>query len=318
VQPKVSIITSCYTSERLSDIQHLIDSMAVQTSKNFETLIVAERSLDLKNKIEIYVAEKHLFGVKVLFNEGPHGISAARNLAINQAEGDILAFVDDDAVLNDHWVEEILKTFQEDNTVVGVTGPISPLWEKASMAWFPPELYWIFSCTANDPPQKVEVRNGYGTNISFDRQSLINCGLFNPELGVKGRSKNGWQEPGAEETILSIRIKEITGKRIIFNPCVRVQHKVYSYRISIGFIIKRAFWEGYAKSLLKSKQNKSKATVNVLTIEYTLLRRILFYRIPHDFKQLFKHPKISIRRLGVVSLVLVCVAAGYAKHKISA
>jgi glucosyl-dolichyl phosphate glucuronosyltransferase len=156
VRPKVSIITSCYTSERLSDIQHLIDSVALQTDKNFETLIVAERALDLKNKIESYIAEKQLSGIKVLFNKGPNGVSTARNLAINQSEGDILAFVDDDAVVNENWVEEIIKSFQDDDTVVGVTGPIIPLWEKESMAWFPPELYWIFSCTANTPLKKTE------------------------------------------------------------------------------------------------------------------------------------------------------------------
>jgi hypothetical protein len=97
-----------------------------------------------------------------------------------------------------------------------------------------------------------------------------------------------------------------------------VRHKVYSYRLSTGFIVKRAFWEGYAKSLLKSKHNKSKAASNVLTTEYTLLRRILFYRIPQDFKQMFKHPETSIRQLGVVFLVLLCVAAGYIKRLISA
>jgi glucosyl-dolichyl phosphate glucuronosyltransferase len=317
VSIKVSIITSCYTSERLKDIKQLIDSIASQTNQNFEALIVAERSIELKDTIANYIQEKGYLHIKVLFNTGPHGISAARNLAISQAEGDILAFVDDDAVVDYQWVNAIIKSFEGDESIVGVTGPIKPLWEKLSMVWFPPEFYWIFSCTSNDPAEKIEVRNGYGTNLSFDRRAFIKCGLFDPELGVKGRGKKGWQEPGAEETELSIRITKSTGKRIIFNPDVRVEHRVYSYRISNKFISKRAFWEGYAKSLLKSKLRKSGENNKVLSTEYNLLKRILFHRIPNDFILLFRTPKTAIRQMGIVCLVLPCVAAGYIKRILS-
>jgi glucosyl-dolichyl phosphate glucuronosyltransferase len=314
VSTKVSIITSCYTSERLNDIKQLIDSIASQTNQNYEALIVAERSIELKNTIIDYIQEKGYLHIKILFNTGPNGISVARNLAISQAEGDILAFVDDDAVVDRDWVDAIIKSFQEDEGIVGVTGPIKPLWEKQSMVWFPPEFYWIFSCTSNDPVEKIEVRNGYGTNLSFDRKAFMKCGLFDPELGVKGRGKKGWQEPGAEETELSIRIKKSTGKSIIFNPDVKVEHRVYTYRISNKFISKRAFWEGYAKSLLKSKLRKTKGNNRVLSTEYNLLKRILFYRIPQDFMLMFKTPKIAIRQMGVVCLVLPCVAAGYIRR----
>jgi glucosyl-dolichyl phosphate glucuronosyltransferase len=314
VSIKVSIITSCYTSERIHDIQQLIDSIARQNNQEFEAIIVAERSIELKNAISDYILANAYINFKVLFNTGPHGISAARNLAISQAQGDILSFVDDDAVVDCKWVDSIIKTFEEDDSVIGVTGPIKPLWENQSMVWFPPEFYWIFSCTSNDPLENIEVRNGYGTNLSFDRQAFLKCGLFDPELGVKGRGKKGWQEPGAEETEISIRIKKYTGKRIIFNPDVKVEHRVYSYRISSKFITKRAFWEGYAKSLLKSKLRKNESDKEVLSTEYSLLKRILFYRIPKDILLLFKDPKIAVRQMGVVFMVIPCVAAGYFKR----
>ena len=254
--------------------------------------------------------------MSVIYNDGPQGLSSARNLAIQQSQSDIIAFVDDDALLDKHWVNEIIRNYAEDNSVIGVTGPIMPLWENDHMSWFPPEFYWIFSCTNNDPKDKVEVRNGYGTNLSFDRKAFTQAGLFNPDLGVKGRGKKGWQEPGAEELELSLRIKRISGKRIIFNPKVKVQHKVYTYRMTSQFISKRAYWEGFAKALLNSRYPASKSGANVLSTEHALLKRILFHRIPQDLKLIFRHPITGIKQLCVVFMVLSCVAAGYFNCKL--
>jgi glucosyl-dolichyl phosphate glucuronosyltransferase len=307
----VSIISTTYTQDRFNDTVQLIDSIALQTNKNYRLFMVVERSPELAQNITEYIKEKQYSNMIVLFNEGPHGLSSARNLAIRQSQSDILAFVDDDAIVDTNWTNEIIKTFEEDSSVAGVTGPIDPLWERQSMAWFPPEFFWIFSCTYNNPKEKIEVRNGYGTNLSFKRKALLQAGLFNPDLGVKGRGKSGWQEPGAEETEISLRIKNITGKHIIFNPKVKIQHKVYAYRTKTKFIAKRAFWEGYAKALLKARHNESKSGTNVLSTEYSLLKRILFYRIPRDFMLLFKHPILAMRQLRLVFTVLSCVAAGY-------
>jgi glycosyltransferase involved in cell wall biosynthesis len=297
--------------DRLNDTIQLLDSVAVQSDRNFKLFIVVERSAELERKIINYINDKQYQNMQVLYNQGPEGLSSARNLAIQQSQGDILAFVDDDAVVDKNWVHEIIKTYEEDDSVIGVTGPIIPLWEVASMSWFPPEFYWIFSCTHNDFEEKVEVRNGYGTNLSFNRKAFSQAGLFNPDFGVKGRGKKGWQEPGAEELELSLRIKDISGKRIIFNPKVKVQHRVYSYRFTTRFITKRAYWEGYAKSLLKAKHPVIKSGSSVLSTEHAVLKRILFYRVPQDLKLLFKRPVIAIRQLAVVFTVLPCVAVGY-------
>ena len=122
-----------------------------------------------------------------------------------------------------------MKTYAQDSSVIGVTGPILPLWEQESMSWFPRELYWIFSCTYWDMAEKTEVRNGYGTNLSFRREAFNSGERFRTSLGVKGGGQRGWQEPGAEEVEFSLRVRRKTGKHIVYNPRVRVKHKVYRY-----------------------------------------------------------------------------------------
>jgi len=312
---KISIIVPCYTMDRLRDITELLDSVQAQTYKEIETLIVAERSTELASSISDYVQEKGYGKIKVLYNQGDWGSYAARNLGIEQAQGDVLAFIDDDALLFPDWAEETARNYAEDDSVVGLTGPILPLWEHDSMSWFPRELYWIFSCTYWDWSEKKEVRNGYGTNISFLRQAFDICGLFKNRLEAGEGGKSDWQRPGAKETEFSIRVTQETGKRIVYSPNVRVKHKVYHYRISTGFITKRAYWEGYAKAWL-SRWSRTRNR-KVLATEYELLRRIFLNLIPNSLALLFRHPTVALRKLWVTALVLSCVSGGYIVYNLS-
>jgi len=122
--------------------------------------VVAERSPQLADNISSYVKEKGYKGVRVLFNRGEWGSYSARNLGIEQASGDIIAFIDDDALLLPGWAQETARNYAEDESVIGLTGPILPLWQDESMSWFPLEFYWIFSCTYWEWSKKQEQPGG--------------------------------------------------------------------------------------------------------------------------------------------------------------
>ena len=183
------------------------------------------------------------------------------------------------------------------------------------MNWFPREFYWIFSCTYWDMAAITEVRNGYGTNLSFRREAFEG-GLFKTSMGVRGRGHSGWMEPGAEEAELALRIRHKTGKRIVYSPQVRVKHRVYRYRIKTKFITRRAYWEGYAKAMLNQWYRRA-GNEGVLSTEYKLLRRILFKFFPQSLIRLFSQPVITLRRLWLMVMVLSCVASGYFSYKLS-
>lgn len=312
---KVSIIIPSYTSERFEDIAELLHSVYAQTHKNIETLIVTQQSQELSDSIRQFIADKRYHDMQVLHDEGSLGVSSARNLAIRQAKGDIIAFVDDDALLYPDWAEEMVKTYDEDTTVISVTGPILPLWQSAAMNWFPKEFYWIFSCTYWDMLEKTEIRNGYGTNLSFRREAFEAAGLLSTSIGIKGWGRKGWRGPGAEETEFSIRVRRKTNKRIIYNPKVRVNHKVYHYRMTLNFIARRAYWEGYAKAML-SRLHSSDRNTDVLSVERALLGRVLFRLLPQIAGRLFSQPLTALRQLGVTTLVLSWVAIGYLQYKL--
>jgi glycosyltransferase involved in cell wall biosynthesis len=162
-QPLLSIIITSYTIERSRDIYELMNSIKAQTYPNIETIFVAESSAELFDKVKIYAAENNNINITVVFNDGEPGLSAARNLGIKEAKGDIIAFVDDDTVLFNDWAEEMVKTYTDDS-IIGVTGPAFPLWEDEEAGkWFPEEFYWVISCTAWSGWSDVRrVRNAWG------------------------------------------------------------------------------------------------------------------------------------------------------------
>jgi len=80
--------------------------------------------------------ENNFPGLKVIFNDIAPGMAASRNIGAKESTGEIVAFVDDDAVLTTQWAEETAHAYDNDSRIIGLTGPIVPLWEEPSMGGF--------------------------------------------------------------------------------------------------------------------------------------------------------------------------------------
>jgi glucosyl-dolichyl phosphate glucuronosyltransferase len=303
--PFLSIVITTYTDERRNDIYELLNSIKAQTYFRLETIFVVEKSEDLWKKIQSYGVENNIPNLKVLFNEGECGLSAARNAGIREAIGDIIAFVDDDVLLYPDWAENMVKAFMNDTTI-GVTGPAFPLWENESMTWLPKEFYWIISCTAwDDDDCTKEVRNVWGMNMGFKREAFEKAGLFSNNFGFhKGLM--------AEDNEFSIRIKEKTGKKIFYHPDVKLWHRVHKYRLSRKFIKERSYWIGYSRRKLKQRLlNNSKNGASALSQEHRLLNRIFMKLFPDIIKKIFTKPVVAWRITRVSVTALTFVVLGY-------
>jgi len=294
--------------ERFESICGLLDSIKVQTYPDIEIIFVVERTHELFNKIKLYAREKSITNINVVFNYGEQGQSPARNFGIKYATGDIVSFVDDDEVLMPNWAEEMVKTYTDDS-IIGATGSAIPLWEGQPLTWFPKEFYWIISCTAWCEWKEIrEVRSAWGQNMSFRKEAFDYC-LFSSDYGhkAKEKSKAGLVVDDAEFSI-NLRLK--TGKKILFNPNVCVEHRVFAYILSNKFIKTQSYWQGYSKALLK-KVYRDDADTQGLMREETLLNRILFKLYPQTLISFFSNPKRSLKVLSLSNSVLLYVALGY-------
>ena len=94
--PKISVIIPVYNVE--SYLSKCIDSILCQTYTDFELLLVDDGSSDASGKIcDMYKENDNRIRV---FHKKNEGVSKARNLALNNALGEFVIFVD-----SDDWIE---------------------------------------------------------------------------------------------------------------------------------------------------------------------------------------------------------------------
>ena len=294
---EVSVVVSTYSVDRLSQVLECIKSLKRQTISPKEIILVLDPDQDL---VSFYKSQL-LNGVKIVVSEG-FGLSKARNAGVKDAEGEIVAFIDDDAVAEKDWLEKLIENYN-DPSVVGVGGLIRPLWEGKSHKWFPEELNWIVGCSYKGLPEhKAIVRNPLGCNMSFRKSIFEKVGHFRNEIGRFGKILLG-----SEETELSIRILEkISDSKIIYEPSAVVHHRVNKSRANLKYLLKRSFYEGVSKALISgSKKNTSTA----LSTEDRYLKYLLKVAIPLRLKRIYKFRNLC--QLVILLFSLFAVFMGF-------
>jgi GT2 family glycosyltransferase len=300
---QLSIVISAYSLKRIADLIDLLDALSKQTLEPNEILIIIDESVELSKKIEEYINKNKYKCMRVIFNPTNKGLSFSRNIGLKNSLGDIIAFIDDDAIPYNYWAKSIVETFTEDQNVGAVTGDIIPLWEHEGMSWFPKELHWMISCSyIMTPCNKQEVERGFGTNMAFRREVFEKVGIFNTNFGINGKK---WI--GGEDTDMFLRVKK-TGMKVMFNPDMRIQHKIYSNRIILNNLLKRAYNGGYSVSLMKKHIDYSLDSSLEKNYVKCLLNNFYYFKI----KQMVISPSwIHIKQLSVVTLVLISEFLGY-------
>lgn len=302
----ISIIVTSYSTVRLDEIKEMLDSIKKQTYHRIELIYVVERSELLLKIVEKILSDNGIPNYKLLFNDGEPGLAYARNLGSKEATGEIISFIDDDVLLPANWAEEMVKTYHEAGAIMGVTGPALPLWDDYSLKWLPEELYWIIGCTAwrnlDNLHEIQSVRTTGGMNMSFRRESFCLVGFFMTSAGFRdGRMPSRFI---GEDFEFSMRVRQIGG-RIVYNPRVKVYHRVRKYRFSWKFIADRAFWVGQSRPILKRYYSEN------LGMESDLLARML-KSFPDSIKRLFSNPVVGLKRVFATFMVLQFAALGYA------
>ncbi|BAP60500.1 putative glycosyltransferase [Methanococcus maripaludis KA1] len=298
---EVSIVISAYTLERMNDIVDLLYSMERQTCQNFEIIFVVDGTYELMNEIKKQVCDVNITNMKFICVGENKGLSNARNLGIANSVGDIIAFIDDDAIADPKWLEKTIESFYKNPEVWGVTGHNEALWVDVKPQKLPKILYWMIGDSSYmfDNQNKVEVRNPCGCNMAFKKFVFDKIGLFSLEFGKKG---NLWLF--GEDSEIGIRIWKNNGK-IIFDPSIKIQHKVYKYRTTFKNILKRTFYEGFSKAYMK------KIHGSVLSKETDYLKKLIFEDMPREFQYLFKRPIRGSKNIIIVLCAVFSVGSGY-------
>ncbi|MHA2239105.1 MAG: glycosyltransferase family 2 protein [Candidatus Hodarchaeales archaeon] len=293
----VSVVISVFSVDRANDVMNCIDSIKKQSITPKEIIVV----LDPKEELVNFYREK-LVDVKIVVSSD-FGLSFARNMGVISSKYEIIAFIDDDAIADEKWLEMLVRNL-EDSSVIGVGGRVEPVWDSDFPKWFPEELYWIVGCSYKGlPKRKAVIRNPIGCNMSFKRSVIEEAGYFNTNVGRIGNKLLGH-----DDTEFGIRVTEkFSGLKILYEPDAIVYHRVPKTRSTLKYVINRSFAEGFSKAYFSHNTSRNKSQFD---IEEQYLQMLLI-SVPSKLFQL--KLQTSFAQISTILISTLMVFLGYIK-----
>jgi len=209
---------------------------------NFEIIILPDSDIGTAPVKAIADIKKGTVPPIHIIPTGALSPAQKRDMAINYAKGEILAFIDDDAWPKTDWLKVAIENFKDDDVAAvggpAVTPPDDNLRQKASGFVYQSVLTSGKYIYRYIPKTRCEVEDYPSCNF-FVRKSIMQ------ELG--GFQTNFW--PG-EDSKLCLDITKRLGKKIIYDARVLVWHhrreifiphlkQIASYALHRGYFVKK-------------------------------------------------------------------------------
>jgi glycosyltransferase involved in cell wall biosynthesis len=225
--PKITVAVC--TRDRPESLRRCLESLAKLDYPNFEVLVIdnAPKTADTAQLVQHWSEADPFYSQLRYVLEFRPGVSWGRNRAIEEATGEIIAYADDDVVVDPGWLRAIAQNFA-DPLVGCVTGLIVPLeletqaqelFEKyggfgrgfvRKYCHFTSQAHWLY-------PLGTGIF-GTGANTAY-RRAMFNCiGGFNPTFGP------GTPTAGSEDHELFFRLLK-RGYALVYEPKALLRHQ---------------------------------------------------------------------------------------------
>ena len=296
---KVSVVVCTYSLDRYDSFSETVESALAQTHDPIEVVVVVDGNDEVCDRVRADFGDEDAVVIHCL--DENVGISRARTIGAERATGDVVAMIDDDAVAEPDWVENLVEVY-EGTDAVAVGGEVIPDWMSEKPDFFPSEFYWLVGCTERGfATHMEEVRNTYGSNISFRRDVFLDVGGYDPHTGRKGD-----KHIQAHEAPVGIRIREKYGQGVVYTTQAVVRHKLFDYRGDFRWLVFRSFWQGYSKRIMDLLYPEASGDKN----EY--LGRLLLEFVPDRLYEFAKDPSAPrAEQLGAIFVFTAAVGLGY-------
>jgi glycosyltransferase involved in cell wall biosynthesis len=267
-----------------------IMEMSIADGLRWEVIIIDNNSSDDTWNVSQEFIRSSGLKIKYFF-EKEQGLAHARNRGIREAQGKIIAFTDDDCIVDHFWIMSILQEFSSDSSISVVCGRV--------------ELY-----NKDDKPISIRTSNKrttfsspdhlfnlvIGANMAFDRQVFDEVGMFDTDFGP------GTKLGSADDSDFLYRVYK-RGLTITYSPDVLVHHNHGRRDVAQLKFTYKSYAKGrggfYCKHILRGDRDIFRQAC------YEILSRI-----KSTIKRIIRREPV-----GHQIIVLICVMQGFL-HKV--
>ena len=296
----ISVVICAYTERRWDDTLAAVASVGAQSYPAKEVILVIDHNQALWERLKSALPD-----VIVVENRENQGLSGGKNTGVALASGQVVAFLDDDAVADPDWLRFMVSCY-EDPEVVGVAGRTVPNWDTARPSWFPAEFDWVVGCTYTGMASgRMPVRNVMGGNASFRLEVFEQVGGFKTDIG----RACGKRPLGCEETEFCIRLgQQIPGAILLFDDRAAISHRVPAERSRFSYFRSRCYAEGLSKAMV----TRAVGAGDGLSSERRYSSVTLPRGVARGLAEALRGNRAGLARAGAIMTGLTSATAGYA------
>ncbi|MBF2057065.1 MAG: glycosyltransferase family 2 protein [Cyanobacterium sp. T60_A2020_053] len=251
----LSISAVICTYNREEYLRGALDSLLHQDLANYEIIVVDNASTD--GTADIVKSYSDNPKVKYVY-EPKLGLSVARNTGVINATGEIVAYLDDDAIAPSHWLPTLLEVFENDSDVVIAGGKVKLIL---------PEPYTELPAWISE-----QMAGALGLYDLGDEMIAIHDASFTPRGLNYGFRRSFWQEVGGFDvkfdrvgnnllsngdlvfTELALKME----RKVMYIPTAEVGHNVQPERLTKEWFKSRSWWQGISEYYRQQGKNVTK------------------------------------------------------------
>jgi GT2 family glycosyltransferase len=259
--PLVTVVVA--TRDRPQSLARCLRALAALTYAPFEVVVV-DNAPSTRETLAV-VQQRSGQDARVRYvRELRPGVSCARNRGLGEARGELVAFTDDDVVVDPGWLDGAVRGFDRSPSVACVTGLVpSARLDTAEQRYFDRRVSWALGCAPRRYDRHGDLEAsplypytagqfGTGANFAFRTAVLRNLGGFDEALGP------GTPAAAGEDLDLFVRTI-LAGHAIAYEPAAVVWHH---HRDELGQLRRQLFNYGVGLAAFATKYLSDRRTVH--------------------------------------------------------
>jgi glycosyltransferase involved in cell wall biosynthesis len=242
--PDISVVICTYNRKNL--LRECLTSVYAQdySESDFEVIVVDGGSTDGTEELC-----KDFPQIRFII-ENRFGLAYARNKGAEMARSSVVAYTDDDCIVDRQWLRSLLSEFRVSGAIVGVGGPVYPLHPET----IPDKIFVRAALGLYYEGQEVKSVQGIITSNSAFKTEIFDSIRFDETLGVTRRGKLilSGEDTDFCQTLVA------AGHQLLYTPKAKVYHQIPTGRLRVEYILKHAFQGGIgeAKMILKKRNSR--------------------------------------------------------------